>query len=1078
MALMNFKKAAQSIFGGGEELDRILALPMTQLRLELKLAWQDQKFSQPQFDAFVEKLAKVGDLGAQAEVAAGAIEKQAVDSELDIELNTPAKQLLWAATVTRLMDVRTEKKEGPVGNSALWKQLLGTIGLHNEAITVSKMLSASIQNDSVTFAWGQPGSWFYQDPAKNHLNFDVYFMLLAGFEHIRSVEGHEVGHSQLSTGYPPRMQELYDKVKKYIDPRTVDGAGAEAPPKMTKKDQVDLAGEVAEWNLWHRAWNAMEDICVDQFAINLRRTLQQDYGDSLNNAAMVLRGYGEILRGDDLKKLVPVTTNMPAPAGRSPKDILEQMLKDHAEAEQKKKIEEKIKSLTTPLSPQDIADIKAGKISPLIAEKMYDEIPKASLLSGYVTNGLFSDKDKNWERFRVFADDIRKTVDVSKIPEAKGMDAFQYLVYLSTEAKESIRTLQPEPKDRILLRAPHTNIEDSYKAVVAETTKKRGLVMQQIWDVYIKPYADVLLQEFKKQVEKNLDKQQQQGNQKGNQKGNQQGNQQGQPQSGGGGQPDPNGQPQSGGGGQPDPNGQPQSGGQPDPNGQSGGGKPDPNGKQQKGGGKGGDKDQKAGDKDDKDQQSGGGDGANDNQQDPQDLDQSLKDQIKNMAETPAEKEEKDAKAEQEAGQGQGKDGQQQDGEPKEGEGKDGEGKDGQGQEGGDKNDAGTSGWGQDKNQQQNPIRVGDMKDKSVVKEDLTPEEKEAMKQAAKSMPNMDPNGVSSQAGHGRGVDLARLAKGDWRDFNRRCMELAPVINRVAESYKKIKKEQRRQILQQSKQLDYIPPDGDIQGRLDKDKMIETKFRKAAKQKMTLEDAKKFQDDHIATSECAIEIVAMIDGSGSMPGVQLGNGVTAMEAAMQSAVINYMACRQAGIDAYIVMWGDSEPIIIATPDTPLKEVGEKVETLRRGTGSGTSLAPGIVATVKSISERKNKPGTISGSTHLLVYSDGDIGDPVQTVQKLGIISGNAKNLSVDVAVLRASGESYTTSMEDCFQQAIDKTGGKLVGKLRGNNPSEIPLELARLMLKRVRSFKVKAEPDSEKRRRLKQLYRKLGGPDG
>ncbi|MEZ0223626.1 MAG: hypothetical protein ACAH83_03665, partial [Alphaproteobacteria bacterium] len=251
-------------------------------------------------------------------------------------------------------------------------------------------------------------------------------------------------------------------------------------------------------------------------------------------------------------------------------------------------------------------------------------------------------------------------------------------------------------------------------------------------------------------------------------------------------------------------------------------------------------------------------------------------------------------------------------------------------------------------------------------------------------------------------------------------------------------------------------------------------FKKVTKQKMTLEDAKKFRDDHIATTEATIEMFAMIDGSGSMPMLDLGGGVSAMDVAMQSAVINYMACRKVGIPAYIVMWGDSEPIVIATPDTPLKQVGEDVERYRRGTNSGTALAPGLQKGVETIANYRSKPGTISGSTHMLVYSDGDIGDPAPTINMLEFIGRDAKNLSVDVAILRP-GDGTGTQMEKAFQSAIDKTGAKLVGIVHGNNANEVPLELSRLMLRRVRNFKVKSELDTEKRRRLKALHRRMTG---
>jgi len=1052
--LDSLKKAAANFFGG-EEMDRILGLPITQLRLDLKKAFQEKKFDAQQFDDFVERIRVFDDISSQIDIAKKAVNDRAVENELDIELNTPAKQLLWAATLTRMMDGGTE----PVERSKLWGQLQSTIGLHNEGIAVAKVISASLQNDDVTFDWGMPGSWFYHDPIKNHINLDLYFMLLTGFEHVRAIHLHEIGHSELSAGsYPDRMKELYKTVEKMVDPRSIDASGA-PPPKKTKKEQKQLALEVGEWQLWHRAWNSMEDICVDQFAIDMKHKLPQDMGDSLNHAAMVLRGYAEILRGEDAKKTVQIKTDE-APGGTDDGDTLiekiQKRIREAQDKQQEKAREAYIKLMTEPMTDQQVKDVKAGNISPEIAQKMYNEITRASLLAGYEKNGLFSNQDKNWERFRVFPDDIRRTVDMSKVPDANGRDAFEYLCDLSAAVQDSIRTSQPQPSDRILVKPPHTTAEDSYRAVVAEMAEKRAQIMGNIWDIYIKPYADVLLKEFEKQVENNLNNKNkpQQGNQNGQQQG-QQGGQQGQQgqQGGGEGESDPNQQnnDQSGQSGQGGQSGQqqgkqnafpdsPQTGGMPN----AGGGE-DPSG--------GGDEN------DDKNQDKSGAGGAGDDEE-PQELDEDLKEQIKGMAKDPKEKEDLDHKKNQEAAAGQDKkDGDKPENGPENG--KDAEGR-------------GGPGWDHDPQQEpQNPKKVGEERKKDVVKEDISEEQKQAMKEAAKNMPKSQPGDLSSnQGGSQRGVDLAALAKGDWRDFNKRMLELSPVINRTAQAYKNIRAEQRRQILRQSKNLDYMAEDGDILERLNRDRMLETKFRKATGQKLSPDDFKKFHEDTVASTESTIEAIFMIDGSGSMPGVRLSNGVTAMEAALQSAAIGYMACRKAGIDSYILIWGDAVPIVVATPDSNPREVGEKLESLRNGTGSGTDLAPGIVKTVESMADHKNKNGTISGSSHILVFSDGDIFDPAEASKALETVSKNGKNLSIDVAVLNNRAEG-STQMEKVFQGVIDRTGGRLVGIMHGNDPETIPLDLARLMLKRVRSFQVKSEPDDTKRQRLRKLHRDL-----
>lgn len=1071
--LDSFKKAADSLFGSrGEEMDRIAAMPLTPLRIELKNATQQKKFTQEQFDDFVARLSAIENISAQVAVAAKAVENRAVDNDLDIELNSPAKQLLWAATLARMMDAGKE----PVERSTLWKQLEGSIGVHNEAIGVAKVLSASMQNDDVTFDWGAPGSWFYHDPIKNHINLDLYYMLLTGFEHVRAVHLHEIGHSELSDGsYPPRMQELYKKVEALVDPSTVNSDKA-AKPKKTKKEQKQLALEVAEWNLWHQAWNSMEDICVDQFAIDMKHRLPQDIGYSLNHVAMVLRGYGEILRGDDIKQLVKVKTDQAPDGGDG--SIIDKIMKRVAEGEREKRTKELIQLVTNPLEQKDIDKIKKGDISFELAHRMYNMVTRASLLAGYEKNGLFTDKDKNWERFRVFPDDLRKTVDMSKVPDANGRDAFQYLCDLSAGIGDSVRTLQPQPADRLVPRPPHDNVEDSYRAIVADMAAKRGEIMGKIWDIYIKPYADVMMKEFERQVENRL-------NQK-NQPQNSQ-NQNGQPQNGQQGQPGQQGQ-QSG------QNQQGQEG-----QGQEGQGQEGQQGQQQsssQGGGKGQKQDGKqnafpdapqsggvpnAGDDDDSGNPSAGGDAGDDNEagggdendqndpqkgagggdaedDTPQDLDDDLKDQIGGMAKTPKEKEDLDNKNDAKNGKGQDNDDAGDDKGP--------DGKDAQGR--------GGPGWDRDEEPQEpkNPKKVGDMKNKDVIDENMSEEQKQAMKEAAKDMPKSKPGDLSSQGGQNRGVDLASLAKGDWSDFNRRMIELAPVVNRTAQAYKNIRAEQRRQIMRQSKSLDFMAEDGDVLSRLNRDKMLETKFRKATGQRLTPDDFKKFEEDVAHSTESTIEVVFMIDGSGSMPTVRLANGVTAMEAALQSAAIGYMACRKAGIDAYIVMWGDAVPLVVATPESKPREVGAKLETLRNGTRSGTDLAPGIVKTIESMAEHRNKNGTVSGTSHMLVFSDGDIFDKAEATKALETVSRKGKNISIDVAVLNNRSEG-ATEMEKVFKGVIDRTGSRIVGIMHGNDPQRIPLDLAHLMLKRVRSFKVRSEADTVKRRELKKLHRDL-----
>lgn len=952
--LESLKEAASQVFGGGEELDRIYQQPITQLRIELKQAFQLRVFTQEQYDDFVSRLVRVegADIGAQQAIAATAAEKREVESVLDIELDTPGKQLLWAATLTRMMD----EGKSPIAKSTLWQQLQDTIAVRNEQIRTARVIATSLQNDDVTFAYGQPGSWFYHDPIKNHINLDLYYSLMVGFEHVRSVNLHEEGHSELSMVYPEAMQELFKKVEPYILRKK-----GEKRPKLTKEQQIELARDAIEWKLRHRFWNSAEDNCVNQFAANMSDLLPQDFGYSINHMNVTLMGFGEALkRGANAGEIY---NDRPAGSGD---DSIWDIFKD----KKKKEAEEEIGSLEKPLDKSDVKKINAGNISKQAAGKLYSEMTNAVLLAFFQANGLFSDKDKNWNRLGVFKEDINQTIDVSGIPEAKGKTAFEYLMALM-QAEDGVRHLQPLPADRHFGKT-------HYREKVRETSLARGKIMDQIWDVYFKKFADVLINEFQNEMEKRLEqKKQDQKNQ------------------------DKSGQGQSS---------------------------------------------QGQGGKDDQGEwgESDGGDGI------PMDMDDDLDDAIGDMSENPGEGREQEG-TDENKNKGAGNDQDDGAGDKK-------------------KEKPVPGGWDQDPDQKTDPKKAGDLKNKEINEDKISDEKKKEMKDAAKDMPKGN-SMRQPQGGRQRGVDLASLAKGDWSDFNKRVLQLAPVINQVAESFRSIRKEQRRQMQQQSKTLDFTAEDGDVLDRLDRDKMLETRFRQAAHEKLTTDDFKKFREDKTVSTESTIEIVAMIDGSGSMPSMQLGNGVSAMDAALQSSVIVYMAARKAGIDAYIVMWGDPQPLIIATPDSNLREVGKKLEMLKRGTGSGTNLAPGIVNTVEAMALHRNKNGTMSGSSHLLVFSDGDIGDFDEAVSKLEIVSRNAKNLSIDVAVLNpGSGQTY---MERAFQTVIDRTGGKLVGLMRGTDPSEIPLELSRLMLKRVRSFKVKTEPDAKKRERLRQLHKKL-----
>ncbi|MDD9900147.1 MAG: VWA domain-containing protein, partial [Alphaproteobacteria bacterium] len=568
---------------------------------------------------------------------------------------------------------------------------------------------------------------------------------------------------------------------------------------------------------------------------------------------------------------------------------------------------------------------------------------------------------------------------------------------------KGIHSMQP--------KISHRYFKGREKKEIEKAAKRRIHMNEHIWDVYLKKFADVLIDKYEEKVEEALKQQQQQ-------------------QQGG-----PDGDDDGNGGPGDDQNGSGSPGGD-----QSGSGWGDDAQNGQSGGSGSGQKPSQG------NGPSGSGSGKK-----KKPVNDDLKDQIDDIANKG-----KDEKKGQKPGKKQ-------------------------------------NGWDKGKQPKRDPgapeKRVGDKKKEAVVDDKKKRggqgngnEGDGRGDRPNKPLPEQGDTGVGDQAGQGREVDLAGLAKGDWKEFQRRCLELAPVISRMRQWNRKIRDEQKKRVAKSSTKVhDYTPIDGDFADRLDRDRVMETKMRQAAGQPPSEEGLKKFFDDESSTVSASIEKFYMIDGSGSMQYVQMGNGVTAMDTAIQSAVIGFMADVQEGIDAYIMIWGD-DPLtdrhILAAPGMDLKKVGENLEQFRNGTGGGTSLEPGLVNAIERMAKHRSKPGTISGTSHVLVYSDGDIYD-VEPTQRVLEKMARTTNMSVDVAVLRdPAHKDHITSMETTFEDVRKSTGAKNLGVVRGHDPNEIPLDLGRLMLRRLKQFKVKTEPDVEKRKRMRQLHTKVQRPQG
>lgn len=1024
-------------------LDRILADPFSRLQLELKHAFLEKSFPQEKFDSFVQRLSALGDIRTQLPLAAEAVANGEVARPLDIELKTKYKQLLWAAVLTRQMDMGKSddpEKVKTATDYGLWQQLVTHPTSYNQMIFVAQVIRRSLQNENVTYRWGQPDEWFYFNLKENNIVLDFYYSLQIGFENITSVFGHEIGHSELTPEFLGRMREIADALDGDVDSKTTrssDTMGASSKidkdedKEYTEEEIDEILALYVEWKMRFELWHMTEDNCVNQFSVNIEELMRlQNYGAALNNVCALLQGFGEIAMGDAEKWGLGISTEKPEAPVQVKKtqvgiEIIKiemqeaidaadpEKMKAHAERKEElmrlfqtlTKLEEEVKAehafRTRSMTDEEADEVRSGNISLLAAKKLFHTLKTTILLAFYEKNGLFQSPEM-WDRQHIYPADFNRVLDVSHIPEASGKSPFDYIRAVAVGDPDMPAELKKFPMARV---AAENFLMNSIQIPVAvdKSTRREDVVrlkaIAYAEHLGLSPAGDdpvSYLQEMTVRARGMRDL-------------------------------------------------------QPLPSDRFFGRayynaeveaccqarcalmekfwdelmlpfvnlvaqdrmrkmKEDMNDPGQDGG------------------KPGNGKGGSP-------LPKKLRDALKNVKKKPSQ-----------AGSGNGK------GTPS------------------------KEPFGGDPKKTEKPLRVKDMADKEPVKDDLTPAEKAERQKALEGMKNEASPGSSSSTQGGRSansIDLEALAKGDWNQFHKRLLELMPIIMPLAQTYRMIAAQQMQTIKQMSEEHEIIPANGDYRGTLDMQRVIDNRKREAMGLAPEVDDFNQFFVEKDMQIPSSVECVSMIDGSGSMQG-------WAINAAIQSAVINYMAARMAGISTYIIVWGDDKPLVLADPTTDFKLIGERLEALRDGLNWGTAMAPAFIGTLKSLAEYKAEPGTVSGSTHVTVYSDGDIADPVKSKSMLRAIVKFGRNLTVDLALLRPGAkqeESCGTGMEAVFEEVMQETKTHMLGILRSDDPNTIPKKIMQSVLKRIRSAPVKIEPDAVKRSRFRNILQQLEKPE-
>jgi hypothetical protein len=297
----------------------------------------------------------------------------------------------------------------------------------------------------------------------------------------------------------------------------------------------------------------------------------------------------------------------------------------------------------------------------------------------------------------------------------------------------------------------------------------------------------------------------------------------------------------------------------------------------------------------------------------------------------------------------------------------------------------------------------------------------------------------------------------------------APIIAMMAGALRKLKDAQLKIIYEISKKHTLTPPGGDLR-RYDS-KRADALFKKLASQeKVVKDDLNMFFRDQRSAASTRPSRVILIDGSRSM---SMGKSPLPMDKAIQEAVIDYKASEIAGYDTYIVMYGPLNPIVIAQPGDNPVIIGKNIEQVRGGLNTATYVAPGILQTIALIASRNKYEEAYTGFTNFVIYSDGDIDDPLQTMTLIQKIIEFAPKTTFDFVLI-------TPLQRTAIDQMLIRLqfGHPLhqVGVVRGDSGRKFPMALTAtyVLTNRLRNMKSSfADPAFKRKGQFRRLLNHL-----
>ncbi len=373
-------------------------------------------------------------------------------------LSTPATQLAWGIASLHLHT--NEKARHPWGReyisretefgsykgkllheSSFWKTLVQSPDAQAELDFYKTALLRQIPDRPIPVRWGNPDSHFYWDPREKLVNMDLLKSLIGGFEHTRAITLHEIGHADLSRQYSPTMQAIHQELIE------LEAKSKQQQNHLSEQDYLRMARLSKEWELRHDLWNSAEDNTVNAYAAEFRAFRRQFMADSVNYVRAAL---------SDIHPDIPLPD--PLPEWQFPETVQ-------------------------------------------AAHHLFAQLSNIILLAFYAENHLFPNTLEGWHQTGIMPEHLRqfhKNADGQwEVKDHDWQAAFHRLMDWMV-GSEGMTALRPTALDRLKGAA-------AYHSIAEALNDRRTSIIDNIWDQFAAPYAEILLQEHMQQVKQQME---------------------------------------------------------------------------------------------------------------------------------------------------------------------------------------------------------------------------------------------------------------------------------------------------------------------------------------------------------------------------------------------------------------------------------------------------------------------------------------------------------------------------------------------------------------------------------------------